>query len=801
MFNKLHLRKLLALVLCLAILTGMALLPALAAPGEEGGDPPAEAPVEKVEAPAGKEEAPAEKEEAPAEKEETPAEKEETPAGKEETPAEKEETPAEEEDAPAEKEDAPAEKKETPAEKEETPTEKEDAPAEKEETPTEKEDAPAEQEEAPAEKEEAPAEKEEAPAEKEDAPAEKEDAPAKKTEAPAAEKAPVETEEAPAALLADEDETAGDEGDGFSVDWDAVGTQSGGDWQVSEWGIARGNGGYYVYLSNDQGQASIGITYYHNASDAIRWREWIGGGASLLGENERPIRDSQLTVVHEGGDYRMEGFIPDSFFKESSFILSSGSVTLHSEDIPRLADATDMDLSDDVYNESHKEAEESTKAGDIGAAYTGIVIDGDMSDWDAVPRYDIDDSLDINGYPKQGNTVDQVSVVWDGEYVYILLVAQGTAGQDWQGNTVYYGNWNSVCGAGPNGNGQFAIVTDLNQQLLVQPAVDNNNQPTINGIDDAQVAVNSKEWGGAPHMWEIAIPAQRLPKHLENFDFGLYLMEPTISGITDLRGGEDGDKSFNGVVIDGKFADWSYYPMTTIQYATPGTQDVVRDAHGALWGDGKTLYGYVASNMISHLGAHGGEFLGDIALSFNGDRSPKGTPEDGNFYPRILAFDDLDRITPSDREYTADGGEFITLTPGYELADGDYTFYIFDTRTSPSAPQYDAQSNTTAYPTVEDMRQQALGTIKIHVDGVLDQAEFALDLEKVADYIGQDADSAFKVVEIQWGRLGQQWIAYAGTSTGPILGVALLVGAVGAPLCCSTAKKRRQAKAGGSAEK
>lgn len=720
-----RLRKALAWALCLVMLTMLA-LPVLA-------DEPDPAPAPAA-APA-KDEAPAAKDEVPVAKDETPAVKDEAPAA-DEAPA-KEDTPAADEAAP--KEDAPAQD-ETPA--------KDEAPAS--ETPAEE-------------------------PEEQTATVAVPSAPRR----PAATRPAVMVEEEPeadepteissgATFVPSVDIAAagnGDTGDGFTVDWDEVGTLKGGDWQVSQWGLARGEGGYYVYMENAQNQTSIGITYYGSASDAIRWRGWIGNGSVLVAENELPIDGATLTVINEGGSYRMEGFIPDKFFKETSFILSSGNVTLASEDIPLLPGATAPETARDA---------DGNDGGDVpaqapDAAYAGIVIDGDFADWDAVPRYDIKDEIDVYGNVKNYDTVDHFSVVWDGDMVYILLVADGDNGA---------GNWNSVCGAGPSNNGQFAIVTDLNQQLLIQPAVV-NGQPAVNGIDGAQAAVNNTEWYGAPHMWELAIPASALPTYLESFDFGFYLCEPALKGVTDLQGGGDEGKGFNGIVIDGKYADWTYYPMTTIEYATTGTQESVRDAHGALWADDSTLYGYVATSMPAHLEAKGGEFMDAITLAFNGDRSYKEYPTDGNFYPRILSFD---------------SGAPVVLNNGTRLENGDYTFYIYDTRTDPTAPIYDPDTNTSHTPTMDELKQNAFGTIKVHVDGVLDQAEFELDMEKVAAYIEKDGDTAFKTIEIQWGRLGQQWISYAGTPTGPILSVALLVGAVGAPACYCELKRRRGAK-------
>ena len=61
------------------------------------------------------------------------------------------------------------------------------------------------------------------------------------------------------------------------------------------------------------------------------------------------------------------------------------------------------------------------------------------------------------------------------------------------------------------------------------------------------------------------------------------------------------------------------------------------------------------------------------------------------------------------------------------------------------------------------------------------EAEFDLDLDKVGKYVGQDA-SSFNTIDIQWGKLGQQWTSYSGTSTDPALGVSLCLGVVAGSL-------------------
>lgn len=58
-----------------------------------------------------------------------------------------------------------------------------------------------------------------------------------------------------------------------------------------------------------------------------------------------------------------------------------------------------------------------------------------------------------------------------------------------------------------------------------------------------------------------------------------------------------------------------------------------------------------------------------------------------------------------------------------------------------------------------------------------DEAEFKLDLEAVAKYLNKDV-SDFKNISIRWGRIGDEWVTTAGTSTAPFVGIALCIGAV-----------------------
>ena len=108
------------------------------------------------------------------------------------------------------------------------------------------------------------------------------------------------------------------------------------------------------------------------------------------------------------------------------------------------------------------------------------------------------------------------------------------------------------------------------------------------------------------------------------------------------------------------------------------------------------------------------------------------------------------------------------MNEGTRLEDGTYTFEILDHRTVGNNPQ-------------------VYGTIVLTVNGYQDEMEFTLDLEKVAEYTGMNVQD-MKLIEAQFGRLGQEWVSTAGTSSGPWLLV--LAAAPAVALLCS--RRRRE---------
>ena len=363
---------------------------------------------------------------------------------------------------------------------------------------------------------------------------------------------------------------------------------------------------------------------------------------------------------------------------------------------------------------------------DKPATYDGIVIDGQFKDWDAVAKTDV--TCPNSAHP---NCLSSTAMVFNGDSVYIYI-KEGAGG--------------SAANAGANGNGIYAITTDLGRTLTFQLK------------SDGTVAVSGPEAATASHVgsqWEIRIPAADLPNYLNTISFGLYQEDPFIRDVANLHGQGSGG-SFSGIVIDGSYDDWAYYPHNMVEYATSGTQSNIADSEAALWTSGSTLYGHVVSTMPAHVQSKGGDLLGAVSIAFNGDHGYKGNPSDGNFYPKLYTVDDKGNIT--------------VLNDGTRLPEGTTTVYIADARTDFSSRNYN------------DLRDdEKFGKMIITVSDDKVEAEFDLDLDKVGKYVGQDA-SSFNTIDIQWGKLGQQWTSYSGTSTDPALGVSLCLGVVAGSL-------------------
>ena len=410
---------------------------------------------------------------------------------------------------------------------------------------------------------------------------------------------------------------------------------------------------------------------------------------------------------------------------------------------------TDEDEAEDPALPEQQEEEEE-KEEQPAARYEGITIDGDFSDWDAVAKVSVNEN-------KGWDTVDEAAMVWDGDYIYLYFMAAGDANGA--------GNWTSVCGAGPHNNGQYVITTDLGRMLLIQLKQDG----TVGGIDGAHAAINNKEWFGAPHMWEVAIPSDELPQYNNTISFGLYQGQTFVSDVANLQGNPDaGDKKFEGITYDGLYGDWDYYPHELIQYATSGTQEHVDDAEAAMYSSNGKLYAHVVTNMPAHLQEAGGEFTAAVTIRINSDK---------NFYPQFVAVDAAGNIN-----YNA---QILGL------ASGTYEFYMIDSqgwKTATNISQFGESDDSNEYG--NPYHNAVFGRMYVTVSPSEDHMEYEVDLTTLAAKFGMKPDN-IETLHGQWGRIGQQWVTTAGTPTGAGMGLFLCLSTTGIAYLAQRKRKKQ----------
>ena len=510
--------------------------------------------------------------------------------------------------------------------------------------------------------------------------------------------------------------------DGDASDWKYIKERQSYSDKVSSWKVAIASDYSVLYICYqgmtssqwDYNYAGAGMLFTISyANDALN-NNYNNGIQFTAWENVavakdawyRDIQGAGAATVNEAhqstpGPYVLEGKIPMDFFADSDFTIIFAGTTVAMSDVEVLG------------GEDVKE-EETTPV------YEGITIDGDYKDWDAVTKYDAECPNEAHK-----DCISQTAMVFDGDYVYIY-VKDGDDG--------------SAYGAGTHSNGRYSIKTDLGNELVFQLTQDGN----ISGINSAECIHVGKQW-------EIAIPKTELPAYNRSLSFGLYLSEPFVSDVANLDGlgGNDKDNTDKGntnfdIEYDGVYGDWEYYPHTTIEYATAGTQQDRVDAQGALYCSGSTLYGHVVTTMPQHLEEAGGEFMNAVTIKFNDNYSQV-------FYPRMESVDSAGNINWN--------------TPKGGLEAGTYEFYLFST---------DAWHNSDNINNANDM-DKWYGKITITIREGRDECEFYLDLEKVAAKLGCDV-SDFKQIDAQFGRLGQQWITTAGASSGAWLGLVLCIG-------------------------
>ena len=536
--------------------------------------------------------------------------------------------------------------------------------------------------------------------------------------------------------------------------------------QITDWtGVKSGDNYVFTFTTSGDpsslGQRDISVAYadgqQHAPQHDLVITTW-GGSYAVKNAWWGDISGASCTA--SGNTLTVT--VPASFFANEDFTASFGGASLTSSEMgASTGDNTGSgaepgesgggngsEAGSDSGNTGGTESGSGSESGSTGggnsdtgsSAYTGIKIDGDFSDWDGVPKYDVKD-VDLNGNAKGWDTVNKMAMVWDGDWVYLYFESNAD-------------DPGAMSGAGPNNNGQFSIKTDLGNETLVQL----ERGPKVGGVSGATVACNNYDWAKTPHKWEVAVPASALGNYSKTISFGMYQVEPTITGVANLKQDDNG-KTFDGITYDGKYDDWDGYPHTTIQYATSGTHADVVDSRAALYADSaqQKLFGHAVTTMPEHLDEKGGEFTQAVSIRINGD-------SDLMLTPRFIAVD-------------ADGN--IDWNPTRQgLADGTYEFYLTSTTVDGTSKNInDLKADDVIYGkaevTIADGQQD--------MEWYMDIPTLAKNLHKgwgqSKETVSIDPNSITKF-ESQYGRLGQQWVETAGVSTMPFVGVGLGVAAV-----------------------
>ena len=421
--------------------------------------------------------------------------------------------------------------------------------------------------------------------------------------------------------------------------------------------------------------------------------------------------------------------------------IAGADTTTNADDEEGTTTATEADTeeADTATDTTEADTEEADTAAEEAAAayanasddalYSGIQIDGDFSDWAAIDKvYDFNANL------------TEAAMIWDHDYVYLYLKEGVKHPDGWE---MYEGN---IHAATPYSNGNFCIETNTGYKSSVIVHGSNSGSVTAK-VNDTYVDIAYKK-----HIYEIAIPVELLKGYNDKTsslnlgtmggwnDTPNYIMMGVSHWNPDAGttgGGENQDKDDNNsdlydkatyIKYDYDFSDWDDYPHQTIDYSTGGSHGA--DAEGALYSDGEYLYGH-----IKYYGGYYPDIFGFFELAIN------------EKYHRTLMLNA--RAVDND-------GNILWNYNTSDLKPGSYEFHIYGAET------IDGGAWDTDYGVLY---------IELQKHGRLN-AEFRLDQSKIAHYYKCD-QTDIKSLDMRFIRIGYKWISCAGTSTGPILGMAI----------------------------
>lgn len=479
--------------------------------------------------------------------------------------------------------------------------------------------------------------------------------------------------------------------DGDPSEWSQMEMQSSEDSRIEKWAVARDDGYVYFYVQQNGGNqyglpitdTHIDIAYDSGLKDRSCQIRFAGMMEQLKDAWYGDIEDTKTAYQpsSELEKYEIEFAVPETYFAEEDYTVTYCGDSVESEDIP---DVSEME-----------EVPRPTEA-----VYRGIAVDGSFSDWDAVAKTAVNDEIMV-----------ETAMVFDGDFLYIYMKETSDGVITWSGE---------------KSNGKFTIYTDTGRNTTFKL-----NKDSLEGIDGAKVKHSNCQY-------EIAIPAEAVKQYKETVSYGYYMKEEMlVSDVANLQASQE-KKDFTGIVYDGSYTDWDYYPHDLIQYSTPG--GVGADAEAALYTDGTVLYGHVLSTLHR---------------------------DEKEFLPFTIRVNEDDKTAVSFRLVTADKDGNVNMNPKHDNLDaGTYEFYLWDLSSGSTAGNIedeDAPVYGRMYLTVRKTDQGV---------PISDEMEFQVDLERLAAHFAMDA-SDFKLIQAQYINIGTEWVSIAGTSTGAAVGFSL----------------------------
>lgn len=467
-----------------------------------------------------------------------------------------------------------------------------------------------------------------------------------------------------------------------------------------------------------------------------------------IGEGENPlsVQDSQLQELAVQGTLKRNNEI-----NEIDITIPLTVLGYQYKDISEVAvhalingnkegECTGISL---VKEEETPEALEESKAPEVSETLeeskaseapkqSGIVLDGQFSDWEGY-------ELAYGG----GKGIDKVSMVSDGTNVYIRIIEDGRYDHCF-----------------PKEVTPIGLTSNMGKILWLNAEMHGEKDKmtlTFWGMEGAYAVCGRVD---GIYNWEIVIPLSEVWSGI-TYVSDLSLIWPrekepilTVSNPSYINRGNSENNL--GVVaeinIDGYYEDWDSIPHTEITF---GNNNGSNNHMGALYlGEDSMCVHYKMNKLYTSYMR-----VQYMEIKINGNRY-------------VL------QVLPVDKE-----GNIDWTVQTDSLSEGIHTNFGVFLSDIPGASTYANNLNGQVALTIYDSRHSE--------DTPGDEIEFSMSYERIEELLGIK-QSEIRTVELYNPNIGNQWMVSVGTSSGPLLGVAISITAAGGLFYILSRKKRRK---------